>query len=96
MSKKESALYSGLNSGGCSLMGEDISPTLISRYETKTGNTQDKLNVITYRKDSHAKSKEDGQGWKETDTNDTLNAFDSGETRTPTLVVEKKVYDWQR
>ncbi len=27
-------------------MGEDISPTLISRYETKTGNTQDKLNVM--------------------------------------------------
>lgn len=27
-------------------MGEDISPTLISRYETQTGNTQDKLNVM--------------------------------------------------
>lgn len=27
-------------------MGEDISPTLISRYETQIGNTQDKLNVM--------------------------------------------------
>ena len=27
-------------------MGEDITPTLISRYETQIGNTQDKLNVI--------------------------------------------------
>lgn len=50
MSKKESALYSGLSRGGCSLMGEDVTPTLISRYETSIGNTQDKLNVITYKK----------------------------------------------
>ena len=51
-----------------------------------------------YRKTSHARSKEEGQGWQETNTNDTLNAFDSGETRTPTLVVEKsfRVYDWHR
>lgn len=27
-------------------MGKDISPTLISRYETQIGNTQDKLNVM--------------------------------------------------
>lgn len=27
-------------------MGEDITPTLISRYETQVGNTQDALNVI--------------------------------------------------
>lgn len=48
MSEKESALYSGLSSGGCSLMGEDIAPTLISRYETQIGNTQDKLNVMVF------------------------------------------------
>jgi hypothetical protein len=45
----------------------------------------------TFKKDSHAKSSEDGQGWVPTDINDTLNAFDSGETRTPTLVVEQPV-----
>jgi len=47
----------------------------------------------TYRKTSHAKSKEDGQGWQETNTNDTLNDFDSGETRTPTLVLENHPAD---
>lgn len=46
MSQMESVLYSGLNRGGCSLMGEDITPTLISRYESQIGNTQDKLNVM--------------------------------------------------
>jgi DNA (cytosine-5)-methyltransferase 1 len=46
MSMKENVLYSGLNRGGCSLMGEDITPTLISRYETQIGNTQDKLNIM--------------------------------------------------
>ena len=43
---------------------------------------------IPYKKDSHAKSAEDGQGWVEANVNDTLNAFDQGETRTPTLVVD--------
>ena len=47
----------------------------------------------TYRKTSHARSKEEGQGWQETNTNDTLNAFDSGETRTPTLVLENHPAD---
>lgn len=27
-------------------MGDDIAPTLISRYSTQVGNTQDRLNVI--------------------------------------------------
>ena len=46
-----------------------------------------------YRKTTHPKSPEDGQGWAETEVNDTLNAFDSGETSTPTLVVEKSVFE---
>ena len=50
MLMKENALYSGLSSGGCSLIGEDISPTLIARYETQIGNTQDKLNVVTLKR----------------------------------------------
>ena len=33
-------------------MGEDITPTLISRYETQIGNTQDKLNIVAYRGDA--------------------------------------------
>ena len=43
---------------------------------------------VCYRKTSHAKSKEDGQGWQETEVNDTLNIFDNGESRTPTVIVE--------
>jgi DNA (cytosine-5)-methyltransferase 1 len=48
---------------------------------------------VAYRITSHPKSKEDGQGWQETDVNDTLNAFDNGETRTPTLLVENHPND---
>ena len=65
-------------------------------YEADTARTLD-LNganpacnqggMMVYKKTSHAKFKGDGQGWTETETNDTLNAFDSGETRVPTLVV---------
>lgn len=41
----------------------------------------------TYRKTGHPQTSEQGQGWEETDINDTLNIYDSGEMRTPTLVV---------
>ena len=51
--------------------------------------------VVTYKKTSHAKSSEDGQGWTETEINDTLNVYDNSETRTPTLI-SQKVYDWHR
>ena len=93
MSTMENLLYSGLNRGGCSLMGEDITPTLISRYETQIGNTQDKLNVITYRKGAHPQSADEPQSWEQTEINDTLNAFDNSETRTPTLCIENRPQD---
>lgn len=47
----------------------------------------------SFRKSSHAKNAEDGQGWEETEVNDTLNAFDTGEMRTPTLVLENHPAD---
>lgn len=53
--------------------------------ESYTLNTIDRP-AIAYRKQGHPQNKEQGQGWERTDTNDTLNAFDSGEGRTPTLV----------
>lgn len=49
--------------------------------------------AITYRKTSHAKSAEDGQGWTETEINDTLNIFDNGEVRTPTIIPENHPAD---
>lgn len=44
--------------------------------------------VQAYRKQGHPQNAEQGQGWEETETNDTLNAFASGEMRTPTIVLE--------
>lgn len=48
---------------------------------------------IAYKKTGHPRNKEEGQGWQETDVNDTLNGFDNGEVRTPTLVVENHPND---
>ena len=70
-------------------MSDDISGTLM----TSGGDNQMSIigtNSSTFRKQSHAKNKLDGQGWEEADVNDTLNIFDQGEGRTPTLVVDKK------
>ena len=43
---------------------------------------------VAFRKTAHPRTADEGQGWEETTVNDTLNIFDSGETRTPTLVCE--------
>lgn len=49
--------------------------------------------IQTYKKQGHAKFKDDGQGWEETSVNDTLNIFDNGESRTPTIVLENHPAD---
>lgn len=49
--------------------------------------------VVTFKKTSHPKAKDEGQGWAETEVNDTLNIFDNGETRTPTIVLENHPAD---
>lgn len=51
------------------------------------------LSFKTFRKQSHPQTAEQGQGWEETDKNDTLNIYDNGEVRTPTLVVENHPND---
>ena len=45
----------------------------------------------TYRKKGHPQNSEQGQGWEETDVNDTLNVYDNSETRTPTIIVKEAV-----
>jgi len=45
------------------------------------------LVVQAYRKQGHPRNAEEGQGWEEADKSDTLNIFDNGDTRTPTVVV---------
>ena len=49
---------------------------------------------VAYRKTGHPQNSEQGQGWQETEVNDTLNAFDSGEMRSPTLATQ--VFDGSR
>ncbi len=46
----------------------------------------------TFRKSSHARTSDEGQGWEETEVNDTLNIFDNGETRTPTLIAQPMAF----
>lgn len=48
---------------------------------------------LSYRKTGHPQTSEGGQGWVETEVNDTLNTFDTGEVRTPTLILENHPQD---
>ena len=48
---------------------------------------------LSFKKTGHPVNKEMGQGWTETQTNDTLNGFDQGESRTPTLILENHPQD---
>lgn len=88
MSTKENVLFS---------IRDDITPKwVVGGAVTGTLNARDNNGpqcVVTYKKTSHAKSSEDGQGWTETEINDTSNVFDSGETRTPTIVLENHPAD---
>ena len=43
---------------------------------------------ISFKKTAHPRNSEEAQGWEHTEINDTLNTFDMGEVRTPTLVCE--------
>ena len=43
---------------------------------------------VTYRKTAHPHDSSGGQGYEETLICDTLNIYDSGETRTPIIIVE--------
>ena len=66
-------------------------------YENKAGslraNAGDNQQAVVYRKKGHPQNAEQGQGREKTETNDTLNAFDNGESRTPTVVLENHPQD---
>ena len=89
MSMKESVLCKGFDFYNMNITDE-VAKTLQSEGG---GSGVNEGCVPTYRKTSHAKSAEDGQGWQETQINDTLNIFDNGESRTPTLVLENRPQD---
>lgn len=63
---------------------DEVCPTLMcQRVDTKNIPS-----VTYYRKKGLPQNAQQGQGWEQTETNDTLNAFDNGECRTPTVVVD--------
>ena len=95
---KENALYIGFDFYNIRLTG-DIAKTL--QAEGGGGGVNEGCVLsVTYRKKGHPQNSEQAQGWEETEVNDTLNIFDNGETRTPTLIAQvrdmKRVYDWHR
>ena len=57
------------------------------------GVERDVVCPVAYRKQAHPQTAEEGQGWENTDINDTLNVYDNSEARTPTLVVENHPND---
>ena len=48
---------------------------------------------LSFRKQGHPQNKYQAQGWGGTEVNDTLNAFDNSENRTPTLILENHPND---
>lgn len=70
-----------------------VSETVQAAYGTGGNNVPMVLNQMAFRKTGHPQTAEQGQGWEETDKNDTLNVFDNGESRTPTLVLGVDTYN---
>ena len=66
---------------------ENVSPTLATTHHGEPAVCYESNRPVVFKKSAHAKTADDGQGWESTEVNDTLNAFDNGETRTPTLVL---------
>ena len=68
---------------------DDVCQTLNSSMGTGGNNVPLILQIFTtaFRKTAHPMSSEEGQGWEQTEICDTLNAFDNGEMRTPTVIV---------
>ena len=63
---------------------------IIRELETNMS-TRESASYKCYRKTAHPRTSDEGQGWEETDVNDTLNIFDTGEVRTPTLIKEEQM-----
>ena len=59
--------------------------TIVGDHENRV---TDYTGIVCYRKQSHPRNSEEGQGYEKTDKCDTLNVFDNSETRTPTIVVK--------
>ncbi len=84
----------GKRAGKGALVQEKLSGTLgVSQDQTLICLRNEDAEQRTYRKQSHPRSADEGQGWETTDTNDSLNVYDNSETRTPTLILENHPAD---
>lgn len=68
--------------------GKKLPEALKIALENQANGFNIPVNGGTYRKQAHPRNANEGQGWEETDTSDTLNVFDNGEARTPNLIVD--------
>ena len=80
------AVDQGGGKSGCNVE-TDRTPTLTTTHGGEPAVCYEANRPAAFKKSSHAKTADDGQGWEDTEINDTLNAFDNSETRTPTLVL---------
>lgn len=91
MLMKESALCSAFDYYNMNLTGE-VAKSLQAEGGG-SGVNEGCVFYKTYRKTAHPMNAEQGQGFTETNVNDTLNVYDNSETRTPTLVLENHPAD---
>lgn len=54
---------------------------------TESGGGGELNRYDTFRKTSHPRTSDEGQGYEPTSVSDTLNVFDTTESRTPNIVV---------
>lgn len=66
---------------------DNICQALTGRMGTGGGNVP---LVLCFSKQKRAQSKDDFETWIETDTSNTLNAFDLGDVRTTTVVINER------
>jgi DNA (cytosine-5)-methyltransferase 1 len=74
----------GVESGG----GGDISPAVTAKWKKGTGGPagDECQNLVTYRKSKRAQTDQDDETWVEADETNTLNRFDTGDTRATQLI----------
>lgn len=64
-----------------------VCQTLTKQMGTGGNNVPMVMEPMPFRKTAHPRAEDMPQGWEPARVNDTLNSFDNGETRTPTVVV---------
>lgn len=79
----------GKRAGKGALIQTELSGTLgVSQDQTLITGCENKP-MVCFRKTGHPQNSGQGQGWEQTETQDTLNAFDNCEGRTPTVILKK-------